>query len=357
MQRVLSVTLSHALRAAAFVLLPSSFIALIAWATAGSASGSTTDPIRGAVWIWLGAHHIPFSISLPPSGIPGFFSYLPWGAIVIPFIALRITFNRALDRLQGDYHDINGVRMIFAIYYGAILTGLAFLSKTFSVHPEWYYAPLFGWFIAIIAVMTCGPRPAMSQAIQVATRLFSILLGLAFLVIGILIFTNFTVVKSISIVLDAGIFGGALLLLLNILYLPNIAIALLSYLAGSGFAVGRDTLISPWWHHMDQVPTFPLLGVVPVVRHPLAITLAMIFIGFGALLAYWTLDSGVNLLIQSAILFVAILLILSYLSSGSLMTDEMGTFGVSVWKFGLTATLEMALGAGMTTYLLSRAQR
>ena len=69
MQRVLSVSLSHAIRGAAFVLLPFAFVALIAWATAGSATGTTTDPIRGALWIWLGAHHIPFSIALPPSGI------------------------------------------------------------------------------------------------------------------------------------------------------------------------------------------------------------------------------------------------------------------------------------------------
>ncbi len=63
MQRVLSVSLSHAIRGAAFVLLPFAFVALIAWATAGSATGTTTDPIRAALWIWLGAHHIPFSIA------------------------------------------------------------------------------------------------------------------------------------------------------------------------------------------------------------------------------------------------------------------------------------------------------
>ena len=59
MQRVLSVSLSHAIRGAALVLLPFAFIALVAWATAGSATGTTTDPIRGAAWIWLGSHHIP----------------------------------------------------------------------------------------------------------------------------------------------------------------------------------------------------------------------------------------------------------------------------------------------------------
>ena len=136
MQRVLSVTLSHAVRAAAFVALPFAFLSLIAWATAGSASGSTTDPIRGATWIWLGAHHIPFSLSLPPAGIPGFFSYLPWGAMVIPFLAIRVSFSRALDRLRGDFHDINGVRMAFAIFYALILTAVAYISNARGAGPR-----------------------------------------------------------------------------------------------------------------------------------------------------------------------------------------------------------------------------
>lgn len=357
MQRVLSVTLSHAIRAVAFVLLPSSFIALIAWATAGSASGSTTDPIRGAAWIWVAAHHVPFHLALPPSGIAGYFSYLPWGAIVIPFIAIRTSFNRALDRLQGDFHDINGVRFAFAIHYAILLTALSYLSKSFSVHPEWFYAPIFGWLIAIIAVLTCGPRPAMSQPVLVATRLFSILLGAALLVVGILTLTHLHTVKTISISLQPGIFGGALLLLLNILYLPNVAVALLSYLAGSGFAVGRGSLISPWWYHYDQLPAIPLLGILPTSKHPMFITFALIFIGLGALLALWTLDSGLSFTIQTSIFFAAMLVIVAYLSSGSLMTYEMGTFGVSIWKFALTTILEMAIGAAATTYAIARAQR
>ena len=354
MQRVLSVSLSHAFRAAAFVLLPSSFIALIAWATAGSASGSTTDPIRGAVWIWLGAHHIPFALSIPPAGTAGYFSYLPWGAIAIPFIAIRTTFNRALDRLQGDYHDINGVRLIFAIFYSLIVTALAYLSKSEAVHPEWYFAPIFALLVALVAVLTCGQRPSMSQPFQIAVRLFSILLGGSLIAVGVMVLVNLDTVKNISTTLQPGIFGGLLLLLLNILYLPNAAIALLSYVAGSGFAVGRGTLVSSWWYHIDQLPAIPLLGILPTQRHPLAITLAMIFIAVGALLAYWTLNSGIQLALQTAIFFTAILFLLAYLSSGSLMTYEMGAFGVSVWKFGITALLEMALGAAATTYLLKR---
>ena len=357
MQRVLSVSLSHAIRGAALVLLPFAFIALIAWATAGSATGTTTDPIRGAAWIWLGAHHIPFSLALPPTGIAGYFSYLPWGAIALPFIAIRTTFNRALDRLQGDFHDINGVRTIYSIFYTIIVTALAYLSASPAVRPQWYLAPIFGFFIAISATLTCGQRMKMSEPLVIATRIAATIVGLCMVIVGILIFTHFAQVKQLSFLLQPGIFGGALLLLLNILYLPNAAMALASYIAGSGFAVGAGTLISPWWYHSDQIPVLPLLGILPTHRHPLMIVSALFFVAVGALLVYWTIQSGISVLLQSGIFLSVMLVLLAYLSSGSLMTDEMGAFGLSIWKFGVAAILEIALGAASTTFILSRTKR
>ena len=357
MQRVLSVSLSHAIRGAALVLLPFAFIALVAWATAGSATGTTTDPIRGAAWIWLGAHHIPFSLALPPTGIPGYFSYLPWGAIALPFLAIRSTFNRALDRLQGDYHDINGVRTTYSIFYTIIVTALAYLTTSPTVMPKWYLAPIFAFFISIVATLTCGPRLPISAPVIIATRIMAVIVGSALFVVGILIFMNFDQVKTLSVALQPGIFGGALLLLLNILYLPNAAIALASYFAGSGFAVGAGTLISPWWLHSDQLPVFPLLGILPTHRHPLLIASALFFVAVGVLLVYWTLESGIQLLLQTGVFLAVFIVITANLSSGSLMTDEMGAFGVSIWKFGLTAILEIAIGAAITTFIAARNQR
>jgi hypothetical protein len=357
MQRVLSVSLSHAIRGAALVLLPFAFIALVAWATAGSATGTTTDPIRGAAWIWLGAHHIPFSLALPPTGIPGYFSYLPWGAIALPFIAIRTTFNRALDRLQGDFHDINGVRTTYSIFYTVIVTAMSYLTASPSVTPKWYLAPIFAFFISIVATLTCGQRLKISAPVVVASRIAAIIVGTFMVAVGILIFTHFKDVKDLSVLLQPGIFGGVLLLLLNILYLPNAAIALASYVAGTGFAVGAGTLISPWWYHSDQIPVLPLLGILPTHRHPLFITSALFFVGIGVLLVFWTIESGILLLLQSGIFLSVMLLVLAYLSSGSLMTDEMGAFGVSVWKFGLASILEIALGAIATTFILARSKR
>ena len=55
LQRVLAVSFAQVLRTIAILLLPLAFISLIAWATAGSTTGNTSDPMRAAVWLWLGA--------------------------------------------------------------------------------------------------------------------------------------------------------------------------------------------------------------------------------------------------------------------------------------------------------------
>jgi hypothetical protein len=339
------------------VLLPFAFIALVAWATAGSATGTTTDPIRGAAWIWVGAHHIPFSLALPPTGVPGYLSYLPWGAIALPFFAIRNTFNRALDRLQGDYHDINGVRSAYSLFYTVLVTAVAFLISSPAVTPQWYLAPIFAFLISIIATLTCGHRIKMSAPLIIASRLMAIIVGVSMVAVGVLIFTNFSQVKDLHTSLQAGIFGGVLLLLLNLLYLPNAAIAFASYVAGSGFAVGAGTLISPWWYQNGEIPVLPLLGILPTQRHPLFIATAIFFIAIGALLAYWTIDGGVQLLLQTAIFFIVMVVLVAYLSSGSLMTDEMGAFGVSIWKFGLVVLGEVGIGAAVTTFIAVRRNR
>jgi hypothetical protein len=101
----------------------------------------------------------------------------------------------------------------------------------------------------------------------------------------------------------------------------------------------------------------PLLGILPTTRHPLFIAAAIFFVAIGALLAYWTLENGIAQLLQSAIFLIVMIIVAAYLSSGSLMTDEMGAFGVSIWKFGLVVVGEIALGAAVTTFIAARRQR
>jgi hypothetical protein len=357
MQRVLSVSLSHVLRAAAFLLLPFSFISLIAWATAGSASGSTTDPIRGAVWIWLGAHHVPFQLALPPTGLAGYLTYLPIGGLVLPFIAIRSAFNRAIDRLSGYFHDINGVRIIFSLLYALLVTILAFISRSTAVTPQWYLAPFIAFLLALIATMTTGPRVSPSKSVRIAVRASALMLGTSLILIFIFILTHLSQVKNITISLQPGIFGGLLLLALNVLYLPNAAVAIAAYFSGTGIAVGAGTLVSPLWYHLGQIPALPLLGILPTGRQPLALIGLIFFIGLGVLLALWSLPFGIQTLIQSYIFSIAIALVLAYCASGSLITAEMGAMGVSIWKFVLSIAVELGVGAAATVAIKSRSAR
>ena len=354
MQRVLSVSLSHVLRATAILLIPFSFISLIAWATAGSASGSTTDPIRGAVWIWLGAHHIPFQLTLPPTGIAGYLSYLPIGGVVLPFIAVRSAFTRAVDRMSGYFHDINGVRVIFSAIYALIVTLLAIISRAHAVTPQWYLAPLISFVIALLATLTAGSRVSPSRAVRVSSRITALILGAGLLILALLIAINFNQVRIITVSLQPGIFGGALLLFLNLLYLPNAAIAAVSYFSGTGLAVGAGTLVSPLSYHLGQIPALPLLGVLPTSRIPLALFGLLFFIGIGALLVLWSLPFGIQTVIQSFIFTLFAILILGYLASGSLITSEMGAVGVSIWKFSLSIAIELGVGAGVTIFIKNR---
>ena len=354
MQRVLSVSLSHVIRSAATLLLPFAFIALIAWATAGSASGSTSDPIRGAVWIWLGAHHLPFQLALPPTSLPGYLTFLPIGGLVLPFLVIRAAFNRAIDRLQGDFHDINSVRLIFSSMYAVLLTALAFFSDSTAVTPQWYLAPVFGFLLCLLATMSAGYRINPSRSLRIALRITAMYVGVALMVTTLLLILNFTQVKNITISLQPGIFGGMLLLFLNILYLPNAAIATAAYFSGTGLAVGAGTIVSPWWYQLGQIPALPLLGILPTSRQPFALLGTLFFVGLGVLLARWALAHGIQTLIQSYLLTIALATLLAYLGSGALITAEMGAMGVSIWKFVLSIALEVGIGAAVTTFIMNK---
>jgi len=354
MQRVLSVSLSHVIRSAATLLLPFSFIALIAWATAGSASGSTSDPIRGAVWIWLGAHHLPFQLALPPTSLPGYLTFLPIGGLVLPFLVIRAAFNRAIDRLQGDFHDINGVRLIFSGMYAALLTALAFFSGSTAVTPQWYLAPIFGFLLSLLATLSAGYRVNPSRSLRIALRITAIFMGAALMVTALLLILNFTQVKNITISLQPGFFGGLLLLILNVLYLPNAAVATAAYFSGTGLAVGAGTIVSPWWYQLGQIPALPLLGILPTSRHPLALFGVLFFIGLGVLLARWALNFGIQTLVQSYLFTIALATLLAYLASGALLTAEMGAMGVSIWKFVLSIAVEIGMGAAVTTLIMNK---
>ena len=349
--RVLGVTLTQVLRSVALVLLPTSFIALVAWATAGSAAGNTGDPLRASLWIWLGAHQIPFSLSLPPSNAAGYLSYLPLGALVAPIFAIRSGVARAIDRLDGDESLLPLARILFAILYTGIGTLFAFFSATVGVSSIWYLAPVFLLPITLISAATVGRRLVFGQALLYSTRIIALLLGISSIAFGVSLFINISTVKNLILVLEPGIIGGLLLLVLNILYIPNAVVATLGYFSGAGFAIGSDSIVSPLSFHLNSIPAFPLLGAIPSKTLPLAMLGIAVIVISGALLASWTVALNTRILMQSLLASILIIAAISYAGSGALITEAMSAMGVSPWKFTLTVGGELLVGALLALYL------
>ncbi len=343
--RVLGVTLTQVLRSVALVLLPTAFISLVGWATAGSATGNTGDPMRAALWIWLGAHQVPFSLALPPSGVAGLLSYLPLGAVVFPILAIRSGINRAIDRLDGDTSLIPRVRALFALMYTIIGTIFALLSSTSAVKPVWYMSIIYILPLSLVCAATVGRRLVFAQAILYSSRIISFLLGISSLIFGVTLFLHISTVKNLTIILEPGILGGLLLLLLNVLYIPNAVVATLGYFSGAGFAIGSASIISPLSFHLHSIPAFPLLGTLPKTAHPTALLGIAVVIFAGALLASWTMTLGTRVLIQSLVASVILIALIAYAGSGALVTDAMSAMGVSPWKFTLSVSVELIIGA------------
>ena len=355
--RILGVTLTQVLRSVALLLLPTAVIALIAWATAGSATGSTSDPLRAALWIWLGAHQIPFSLSLPPANAAGLLTYLPLGALVLPIFAIRNGIKRVIDRLDGDSSLFAPARLLFALLYSIVGTLFALLSATTAVKPIWYLTPVVLLPISLISAATVGRRLIFGQAILYGSRIVSLLLGISSLILGIALFVNLTTVKNLTLVLEPGIFGGLLLLLLNILYLPNAVVATLGYFSGTGFAVGSDSIIAPLSYNLDSIPAFPLLGALPSGSSSLALFGIPVIILAGALLASWTVALSSRILIQSLVASLVMIAAVAYAGSGALITDAMSAMGVSPWKFTLSLGAQLVIGAALAIYIPRMSRR
>ena len=349
--RVLGAALPQVLRSVAWLLLPTSFIALLAWATAGSATGNTGDPLRAALWIWIGAHSIPFDLSLPPSGLAGHLSYLPLGALIFPVLAIRNGVARTIERLDNDSSLVGAARAAFAVGYTLFALAASFFSKTDSIRPVWYFAIIYVLPFTLFCAATVGRRVALGQGFLYGSRIIALLLGISSIVFGILLLLNISMVKNLTTVLQPGIFGGFLLLLLNILYIPNAVVSTLAYFSGVGFAVGSGTLVSPTSFRLNKIPAMPLLGALPENKSLIALVGVLLIVAAGALLVTWTISLNQQVLVQSYLVAVLLAAFVGYSGSGALITDAMSAVGVSTWKFTLAIAVQLGLGAALAIYL------
>lgn len=366
MLRPLIAGAAEGVRAALSTFIPLALIVLIAWATAGSLSGEMSDAVRGSFWVWLGAHHLTFSLALPPSGTPGVLSFLPLGALLFPFVAFRGSLNR-LHRQFDIPRTLNtaqrqGIVGLF-LSYSLIMIIAALASRSAEVHPRWWWAPVIVLSLIVAAEFTLfsandgrssaktGARSLLSDLTRISIIVIGALLGIGSFFYSLSLAFHFSVVRNLYVALDAGIIGGILLTILSILTLPNMAISALSYLMGSGFSIGTGTLVSPGIHQLNEIPAFPLLGAIPTQVHPYLYFGAIIGIGAGIFVMTILRRTAFGEL-RLAIIFYPFALaflvfLLTLLSNGSLLSGALKTVGPSLWQFPLLFLIQLLTGMGI----------
>jgi hypothetical protein len=166
-----------------------------------------------------------------------------------------------------------------------------------------------------------------------------------------LLLVNLGTVKDLTQVLEPGILGGVLLLILNVLYLPNAAVATIGYFAGVGFGIGNGTIISPLSYQVPEIPALPILGALPTGKSPWALIAVLLFVAAGVALTSWTLNQRPEVLWQTFTLVLLAIAFISWAASGSLMTEALSAVGVSIWKVTLAIGVEMAIGIGLARVL------
>jgi hypothetical protein len=323
--RRLWIALQQVIRSVLIILFPLAFITLFAWATAGSTYGTTSDPMRAAVWLWLGAHLAPFNIT--SNEITGYLSFLPIGAAVLPWLSMRVGYRR-VNAVIGNKKVS---RSYFIMAYLIVYLTLALIASNSQASVDFFRALVILFILLIFA--TADIR--LENTIKLPVQIFLIALGIAGLFLTLSLLLNFSIIKNLTVVLSPGILGGFLLLLLQILYLPNILFMSLSYILGSGFALGYATQISPLVFNLREIPAIPILAALPSNRNVWLVIPTLIITAYAwlnlLLINKISLDkkSKQQLIIRFFVISILGIMLISFVTSGSLISSNMSPVGVS----------------------------
>jgi Family of unknown function (DUF6350) len=361
MSRLLLVSFQQAVRSITLALLPIAFISLLVWATAGSSNGNTADPLRAALWLFLAAHHVPLQLSLSNQTISGVITFLPLGALLVPYWTAKSGYNRMVEILGIPNTRTKRLYILdYALCYSIVAYVISLLAMGSTVYVPFYIAiPILFAVCALFTYLISDVLPdhgnslPWQRALKFATIALIFLIGIATLLLTISLAWHFTTVVNLTQVIAPGIIGGIAFLLIQILYLPNIAVATLSYLSGAGLTLGGGTHISPLIHRIDEIPAIPLLGALPVVSNPWMLILAIVPVSIGVVMASYARRTYIDFteikrfLIASHIFIFVFSIGIALVAGGELLSSNLDFVGALWWLMPIAITLESALGLSL----------
>ncbi|MDO8732947.1 MAG: DUF6350 family protein [Actinomycetota bacterium] len=314
------------------------------------------DLIGGA---WLGIQNVPLNNGSVK------YSILPWGLVIIVIFALYragLMLGRATKR--SGRLELGILLAVATLTYAVVMAAVAAITATPGLQAPTGQAALTGAVIAAVTfAVALGRTTDQGRALLklIPKDIWTVLRAGAAGMLGLLgagavlalisLIWHFWQAREILEFLDAGVFGGLLIVIACIGYLPVLVLWSTAYLLGPGIAIGPGIGLSPFMPTPPptELPAFPLLAALPERVGPLAWGLPIIAVIIGVGVGITCVRGGplpalMRLASATAACVVVgvVIGLLTSLSAGSLGDVRLLSIGpdpvfVGLLAFGLTA--------------------
>ncbi len=264
-----------------------------AWLTTDHGTNGPRELLDLVGSAWLGIQNVPLNNGAVK------YSILPWGLAIIAIFALYragLMLGRATKR--SGRLELGILLAVSALIYAGVMAAVAQFTASPGLQAPIGQAALTGVVIAAVTFGVALARTtdqgkallaAIPKGIWTVLRAGAAgvlgLLGAAAVLALISLIWHFWQAREILEFLDAGVFGGLLIVIACIGYLPVLVLWSLAYLLGPGIAIGPGIGLSPFMPTPPptELPAFPLLAALPERVGPLAwgLPIIAVIIGIG----------------------------------------------------------------------------
>ena len=371
---------------------------LVVWATGGFQRPTIEGALQVGGTLWLALHAVPVTVAtvLPTAEghvLSGTAWLVPWGLTLIP---LLLSWRAGRRLARASYRD-----QAWQAFAGAVggyaLAGLtvAFLPGTPELRVSPWAAALLPALLFGIAALAGARREAGTWAhligldlteriarrsqyerwagsyawsvVRAAVVALLVLAALSALLVAVRLAVEWPAVVTLAQAIDAGPFGGLLLAVLQIGWLPTLTGWAIAWTAGPGFSVGSDSLYSVFGATPAAAPALPALGALPAAWAPWHPLFLAVPIAAGVAAGVWLLREGENhlddwldartghravslalstlaLAVLTGLLAGLLLLVPLALTSGTLGVGTLTDIGANVWAVCAAVAGWVALG-------------
>ena len=241
--------------------------------------GDFGDLVGGSAQLWLLAQGVPLGALGLKVGL------VPLGLTLLLLLVGERTCHYsarvmgAARRASGGSADLVDAVRLAALHASTQLAAVVLVAGAVPGHQPWGRVLIGGLTMGLatgLAGALRGARPAVAELIPDWARdllagasagcAVALVGGIAALIAGLI--AHGARVVELHESLGAGAWGGVVLLLLQLGWLPNLMIWWTSWTLGPGFAVGSATSVSPFGVHLGMVPSIPILGALPANGAP-----------------------------------------------------------------------------------------